>query len=173
MQTRTLLSTVSIALVTLTAAGPAFAFMMSPDQERPVRRTLMELGKNKPTVSPDSIYTGDFRVSNHKIVALGRQDRRVRAEAEQPSNAILSMQVLRTGQRNLNRHLLGERRGEYRVLNTNGDDRRSAGPLYASSFDSLLPPTLVRTGFDGEGEYDRPTRRDIRGDRDRNFVMRR
>ena len=79
------------------------------------------------------------------------------------------------GLRNQNRHILGnERGGSWRNVAhyLQGDKRRSGSIRNAlANIPESLPTTLVRTGADNV--IDRPTRRDIRGNRDLNDFNRR
>ena len=157
MSTRIILSSVAVAVMTVTAAAPSFAYRIGEPPFPPAHmRRLTDMRDSHVTFQP--------------VVALADL---LRDEAMQDQSGRMHLArarlSVRTHMRNTNRHLLGASRGnDYRILDTRDTFVRSGSMPVATG----LPPRLVGTGGQdtdenfGKWNWDRPSRRDIRGDRD-------
>ena len=175
-------SSLSIAAIGLSAAFPALAYMKVATSE------VVESSQLTSYVSPrERARAGDARrITSREVVRqfeanlFTRSKKRGVAEADTTGRVHLPVRALwrKEGLRNANRHLLGaERGGEWRNVRhyKQGELRRRPegrpiGITRQKDYNSSLPSTLVQTG---NNTYDRPTRRDIRGDRDLNSDNRR
>lgn len=148
MSSRSLLISGLSAMLSLSVAVPAFAYVVS-----------------NPLVA-NKHYRRIETIEDARVIPVAARRYRSSPEWDSSGRSYLSRSRLeiRSGQRNLRRHVLGNVRGmrektvaRYRILNRVANRRTST---------ASLPRSLVKTGSTssaahGEWGYDRPTRRDL------------
>jgi len=178
-------SSLSIAALGLSASVPAFAYVTSNEDitaavVTSVRVSSLSSPRERALIhQARPITSREIERQCEKNVFSNSQERSEAVE-DDTGRVLLPVRAAwrHVGLRNVNRHLLGAKRGgEWRNVEqfVQGDQRRrplgkATESVNQGGDESVLPPTIVETGGSVVG---RPTRRSIRGDRDLNFENRR
>jgi len=169
-----IISTLSATAIAMSVASPALAYVTGNDDA--IIPTVSEKVSANSKLHNRPITSREIVRAFHRNVFINPQ---VRGIAMEDNTGRIHLPVRNAwrhpGLRNQNRHVLGNERGGTwgnAAYYLQGDKRRSGSfRSKLANIPESLPPRLIQTGADNK--IDRPTRRDIRGDRDLNDFNRR